>query len=168
MAHRYPPIQPITGKLERGIARIIQAPFLHRKAFAPVISQRIMLRHAIPLEKNKISPVSVLKTADATYYIDFGKAAFGSVELTLTCEKENQQVEVHLGEVTIDNRAVNREPGGSRRYRKMNLNLIQGTHTYTVLITPDDRNTRKHAILMPSYTGEGNALPLLRAGWLHR
>jgi len=107
-----------------------------------------------PLEKNENKPVRIVKKGKGHYFIDFGKAAFGTVKLTLTSPSIKREVEVHLGEVPAGENSINRNPGGSRRYRKMVLSLEEGTHTYVVLITPDRQNTRERAIKMPEEIGE--------------
>ena len=63
-------------------------------------------------------------------------------------------MEVHLGEVPAGTDGIDRNPGGSRRYRMMRLTLDEGTRTYRVAITPDKRNTGSRAIKMPKDIGE--------------
>ena len=96
----------------------------------------------------------MVKKAEGHYFIDFGKAAFGTVELTLTSPEAGRKVEVHLGEVPAGNDAIDRNPGGSRRYRMMTLTLDEGTRTYRVTIPPDKRNTGPQAVKMPESVGE--------------
>ena len=107
-----------------------------------------------PLTTTRIAPVRLIRKADGHYFVDFGKAAFGTVELTLTSPTDGHEVEIHLGEVPKDDDAIDREPGGSRRYRRIPLTLRAGTHTYRVTIPPDKRNTGPKAILMPESVGE--------------
>ncbi len=107
-----------------------------------------------PLEKEIVEPRRLTKVAPERYFVDFGKAAFGRVQLTLSNPEEYQQIIVHLGEVPAGADSIDRNPGGSRRYRSIPLALQQGTHTYTVRIPPDERNTGSNAIKMPEYTGE--------------
>jgi len=106
------------------------------------------------LVKTPVKPVRVVEKGRGHYFVDFGRAAFGTVELTLASTRGGEQVEVHLGEVPAGDSAVERKPGGARRYRVMTLELDPGTHTYTVAITPDKRNTGSRAIKMPPETGE--------------
>ncbi len=106
------------------------------------------------LVKSEVAPVRVERVARGKTFVDFGRDAFGTVKLTLTSPEAGRQVEVHLGEVCSGGSAIDRSPGGSRRYRKMTLSLEEGTHTYVVEITPDKRNTGKRAIKMPAYIGE--------------
>src|SRR5690606_7105379 len=87
-------------------------------------------------------------------FIDFGKAAFGQLKLTLTSSKMYDTVEVHLGERLDVAGNVDRMPTGTIRYRKFKIPLRQGQHTYQIVINPDKRNTGPAAIRMPEYVGE--------------
>ena len=107
-----------------------------------------------PLVTTTIQPARIVKKAKGSYFVDFGKAAFGTVELTLTSPEAGRKVEVHLGEVPASVDAIDRNPGGSRRYRMMALTLDEVTRTYRVPITPDRRNTGPQAVKMPKYIGE--------------
>ena len=109
------------------------------------------------LVETKADPilVSSLKDVKDVTFIDFGKAAFGTIEFQASSADGGEIVSIHLGEViSKDEKRINRNPGGSRRYRKMTQALKKGTHWYRVSITPDKRNTKKMAILMPDYIGE--------------
>ncbi|NLZ06165.1 MAG: family 78 glycoside hydrolase catalytic domain [Phycisphaerae bacterium] len=107
-----------------------------------------------PLATTRVKPVRVVAKADRYYFVDFGKAAFGTVELTLTSPEAGRQIEVHLGEVYAKPDSIDRNPGGSRRYRQLELTLEEGTHTYRLTIPPDKRNTGPQAIKMPESVGE--------------
>jgi hypothetical protein len=107
-----------------------------------------------PLATTTVQPLRVLLKGRGHYFVDFGRAAFGTVELTLTSPATGHEVEVHLGEVPAGSDSIEREPGGTRRYRMMKLKLNEGTHTYRVAITPDRRNTGRNAIKMPKDVGE--------------
>ncbi|MBN1343039.1 MAG: family 78 glycoside hydrolase catalytic domain [Phycisphaerae bacterium] len=114
-------------------------------------------RHVTPryrLVTTEVAPARMVRVGADKWFIDFGKAAFATVRLTLTGASDGQTVKVHLGEVPAGKNAINRTPGGSRRYRMVPLRLGQGTHTYTVAIPPDRRNTGPQAIKMPQYAGE--------------
>ena len=106
------------------------------------------------LATTDVKPVRIICKADGHYFIDFGRAAFGTVALTVTSPAAGREIQVHLGEVPAGNDSLDRNPGGSRRYRMMTLPLKQGTHAYRVPITQDKRNTGSHAIKMPDYMGE--------------
>ncbi len=107
-----------------------------------------------PLTTTTVKPVRVVAKANGHYFVDFGRAAFGTVELTLTSPAEEHRIEVLLGEVYADPFSIDRDPGGTRRYRRILLPLSQGTHTYKLTIPPDRRNTGPNAIRMPESVGE--------------
>ncbi len=107
----------------------------------------------------RITNVSGTVSEQKIAFIDFGKAAFGRLRITLFAS-ETDTVIVRMGEHARDGR-IDRNPGGTIRYAAYKLPLMVGTHTYTVKIRPDKRNTDMSAnssgvkpILMPDYIGE--------------
>ncbi|MBC8181431.1 family 78 glycoside hydrolase catalytic domain [candidate division KSB1 bacterium] len=106
------------------------------------------------LEMNEIIPVKVVEKDKGSYFVDFGKAAFGTIQITVSSLAKKHTMEIHLGEAVKDGNKVNRKPGGTIRYRKIKLPVKQGTYAYKVSIPPDERNTRDRAIKMPGYIGE--------------
>jgi len=106
-----------------------------------------------PLQKQDEFPVEVRILTENVHFIDFGKDGFGRLRLILFAENEGETVLIHLGEALKDGR-IDHKPGGTIRYSAYNLRLRKGWHTYTVLITPDKRNTGPQAVLMPVYTGD--------------
>jgi len=118
---------------------------------APVLSDYATSRY--PLQKQDVYPVAIKTLSDSHQFIDFGKAAFGTVRLTLLGKNESDTVLFHLGEAQKDGR-INRTPGGTIRYSAHKLALKRGWNTYTIAIPPDRRNTGPQAVLMPLYIGE--------------
>jgi len=111
-----------------------------------------------PVQITDEYPTAIKQMNDGCVYIDFGKAAFGRLKLTLTSEKGGDTVTVHLSERVKDGR-LDRQPGGSIRYAQYRIPLMRGVHTYVLKIHPDKRNTDVgkqggQPILMPEYTGE--------------
>ena len=106
-----------------------------------------------PLEMTPSEPVELVTHESGTVFADFGRAAFGTIEVELL-SPEARSVEVRLGEVLARPYAIERNPGGSRRFRTFPLALQAGRHTYRLAIPPDRRNTGTAAILMPPETGE--------------
>ena len=118
---------------------------------APVLSDYATSRY--PLQKQDVYPVTIKALSDSHQFIDFGKAAFGTIRLTLLGKNESDTVTIHLGEAQKDGR-INRTPGGTIRYSAHKLVLKSGWNTYTIAIPPDKRNTGPQAVLMPQYIGE--------------
>jgi hypothetical protein len=106
-----------------------------------------------PLQKQDVHPVSIKSISDSHSFIDFGKAAFGTIRLTLLGKTNSDTVTIHLGEAQKDGR-INRTPGGTIRYSVHQLVLMRGWNTYNLTISQDKRNTGPQAILMPEYIGE--------------
>ena len=108
-----------------------------------------------PLTRNQIEPVRIVNKSNRCSFIDFGKAAFGTVRITLKSPRDGYEIEVHLGEVGGKRKnTINSEPGLSRRFRKVKLKLKKGWHCYTVKIRHDKKNTGPNAIKMPMGFGE--------------
>ena len=114
-----------------------------------------------PLQKDNDRPVSVMRISDTDQVFDFGRAAFGQLEISLWSGTGKDTIIIHLGEAIQDDGHVNRQPGGTIRYTQYRLPLMRGTHTYHLKIRPDGRNTDMKAnessvkpILMPDYIGE--------------
>jgi alpha-L-rhamnosidase len=70
-----------------------------------------------PVVASKEGPVKVEKQPDGRWFIDFGKAAFGNVEITSPDAKTGSKVTVHMGEALAGPGTVNRKPGGTVRYQ---------------------------------------------------
>ncbi len=77
---------------------------------------------------------------DGIQFIDFGKDAYGRLEVELT-GKGGERIELAIGEVATNGR-LNRSPGGYRCFKKMNLILKSGSHHYAFDIP-------KHIALRP-------------------
>ncbi|MFH1571801.1 MAG: alpha-L-rhamnosidase C-terminal domain-containing protein, partial [Gemmatimonadota bacterium] len=108
---------------------------------------------AYPLQRTAVAPVEVATGGAGRWFVDFGRAAFGTLQLTVH-SPARQRLEIHLGERLVAPRVIDRQPPGSVRHRRLGLALKPGLHTYTLAIPPDERNTRPPAILMPRDVGE--------------
>lgn len=106
-----------------------------------------------PLQKKDVYPVLIKSLSASHWFIDFGKAAFGRIHLSLLGRTESDTVTVHLGEAQKDGR-IDRTPGGTIRYSAYKLVLCRGWNTYTIAISPNKRNTGPKSIQMPKYIGE--------------
>ena len=106
-----------------------------------------------PQVREKEYPTTIRKIDPTTTFIDFGRASFCSLELTLDSPSDNDTIYVSIGEDCKDGR-VNSRPHGTVRYYRYALPLQKGRHTYPIIPAHDKRNTGPQAILMPDYIGE--------------
>lgn len=95
----------------------------------------------------KIKPVAAKQLADGAYFIDFGKHAFGTVELNYKPKKE-ESLTVCLGEKLLAGR-IDQNPGGTIRYQEVQLKVSPDKSSYLVELVPDQRNTNELAVAMP-------------------
>lgn len=106
-----------------------------------------------PLLKSDETPQRILHQ-EGVYRMDFGKASFGQLRLSMESETGGDTVTVRLGEAVDANGSINRDPGGTIRYAAYQVPLKRGRHTYQLQFRPDARNTGPQAIKMPDYIGE--------------
>jgi len=130
----------------------IAGPYSEIKAFmtAAQLVDHSCARY--PLEKTNEQPLLVRNIKQGLWFVDFGKDAFGRLRITLSSKSADTLI-FHLGEALKDGR-LDRNPGGTIRYRKIRLSVIPGVHTYIVTIPRDKRNTGPDAIKIPDYIGE--------------
>lgn len=106
-----------------------------------------------PQIRKKELPAVIRKIYPQTTFIDFGRASFCSLELTLESPRDNDTIYVTIGEDCKDGR-VNSQPHGTVRYYRYALPLRKGRHTYPIIPAHDKRNTGPQAVHMPDYIGE--------------
>lgn len=97
----------------------------------------------------RTQPKAFRKQSNGTYFADFGKAAFATLELRYQAAKADTLL-VRLGEQLAGNQ-INRKPEGHIRYQEVKLAVRPGTHTYQLAIKPDARNTntKAGAVVLP-------------------
>ena len=95
----------------------------------------------------RTEPKVFRKQANGTYFADFGKDAFATLELTYQGSKADTLV-VRLGE-QLDGDHINRKPEGHIRYQEIKLPVQPGKRTYSLAIRPDQRNTKPGAVVLP-------------------
>jgi hypothetical protein len=106
---------------------------------------------AYPLEISEEKPQQISisgNDGNKTMFVDFGKAAFGQLKITLHSDTEGATALIHLGEC-LKNGKIDRRPGGSRRYELIKLKLLRGTHTYTTSF-----RKKRAPVQLPAYIGE--------------
>jgi alpha-L-rhamnosidase len=85
--------------------------------------------HAVersPVVATREAPVAVEKRGEGRWFIDFGKAAFGTVEVALPGVKPGTRLVLHLGEALSGPATVDRKPGGTVRYQRHEIALSPG------------------------------------------
>ncbi len=94
-----------------------------------------------PLVQETRTPSRVLPLQPGSVFLDWGKAAFAALTLTLSGGSAGDEtVTVHIGEaVDASGQHVNRKPGGSVRYHKAELTLQPGIHDYVVPLREADK-----------------------------
>jgi hypothetical protein len=92
------------------------------EAWAPENRQAMQYRY--------LKPAKVVKKGEGHYFIDFGRAAFATIELTLDNPEDGKVIEIHLGEKMKADQTVDRKPAGSIVYLAHKLTLKKGKQTY--------------------------------------
>jgi hypothetical protein len=99
-----------------------------------------------------VAPVNTVTVGTGHYFFDFGRAAFGWVELTLDAPNAGAVMTVNIGE-KANGQAVDLKPGGSSRATHVQLTLQKGSHTYRVNTPKDATNTSPPAVPLPTELG---------------
>ena len=108
----------------------------------------------MPLVQHAIRPQTVIApNSRKNYFADFGKAVFGTLKIQIE-SKNPDSVIVHLGEKLASAGLINRDPGGTIRYRRIAVPVDKGTKWYTINIPHIPRNSKYPAIVMPAEVGE--------------
>ena len=105
------------------------------------------------LQTSRVAPVRVRQKRPGHYFIDFGRAAFGTVEIDLPGLQPTPW-RVHLGEVLAAQDSIHTRPGGSRRYRSWTQPIPVGAKRMVLNIPADQRNTRGEAVRIAEEIGE--------------
>lgn len=88
-----------------------------------------------------IKPVQVTRRSDGVYFVDFGRAAFGQLELEIAAPAGNEagrRIVVRLGEKLADADHLDRKPPGSVRFLETPVITAAGKSTYRVELTNAD------------------------------
>jgi hypothetical protein len=85
------------------------------------------------------------------YFIDFGKDAFGTLELAYRATSP-ETLTIHLGEKLKQGR-IDSQPGATIRYQKVDLAVTPEQVHYVLQLFADKRNTNEHAIPVPDSAG---------------
>lgn len=94
---------------------ILSITFLASVAFAQQRS---------PVVQTVGKPVRAVQKAAGHWFIDFGKDAFGNIEITVPSGATETNVTVQMGEAISGPDTVNRSPGGCVRYQQHQVTLV--------------------------------------------
>ena len=95
----------------------------------------------------KIKPVNFRKNTDGSYFIDFGKDAFGTLQVKYAAKK-SETLKIRLGEKLLDGK-IDRNPGGTIRFTELKLKVSPDKTNYQIELVPDKRNTGPAAVALP-------------------
>ena len=100
----------------------------------------------------RIKPITIIKTGLESYFADFGKDAYGTLELNYQATKAGTLI-IRLGEKLLDGK-IDRNPGGTIRFSEVKLNVSPKQRSYTLKLVPDKRNTlQDKAVQLPDSFG---------------
>ena len=94
-----------------------------------------------PLAQTLVVPKQFVEVGEGHYFIDFGRAAYAALKLKIDSPQAGTKIIVHLGEALSKPSVVNRKPGGSIRYQRVEMELKEGMREYTVPL--DARDARR-------------------------
>jgi hypothetical protein len=106
----------------------------------------------IDLENTLFQPKKIVKISDTHYFIDFGKAFFGNVEITSKTSQTDSLI-FHLGEKIDSEFHIDRDPGATIRYRYSIMNGLVANQPTSPKLKPYKRNTTGDAILLQDSIG---------------
>ncbi|MCK5802724.1 MAG: alpha-L-rhamnosidase, partial [Lentisphaeria bacterium] len=104
------------------------------------------------LVQTEVAPAESRLLRDGTLFLDFGKAAFGTLIVPVAPDQES--VTVCLGEKLGADGRIDREPPGTIRFIRIEQSVGEGEASCRIIIPSDPRNTGPVAIKMPSDIGE--------------
>ncbi len=98
----------------------------------PLLAILILLECAHAFERSPVvtesaPPVRMVRKADGRVFADFGKAAFGTLEIDCPRVAAGGSLVVHLGEALSGPEQVHVKPGGSVRYQRHEVRIRPGS-----------------------------------------
>ncbi|MEM9325597.1 MAG: trehalase family glycosidase [Bacteroidota bacterium] len=93
-------------------------------------------------------PPSTLEQRGRNFFADFGKAAFGTLQLTYATDTADTLL-VRLGEQLEADGNINQDPGGHIRFAEVQVPITPSQKEYVVELPKDQRNTNQRAVALP-------------------
>ncbi len=106
------------------------------------------------LIETPITAVASRLLDNGTLFLDFGKAAFGTLHVPVTSVARQTNRVVHLGEKLDAEGRIDRSPPRTVRYCRIKQEVPAGKDFCRLVIPSDERNTGPAAIKMPATIGE--------------
>lgn len=108
--------------------------------------------------KNKFQKVyidakNIVRLSNSKHFIDFGRAAFGTIQFSNIDVKETDTLVIHLGEKINSGNRIDRDPPGNIRYQKVHLSVTKDKKEYQLDLPANNRNTSGAAVLLPDSMG---------------
>ena len=107
-----------------------------------------------PLQQTEVPPLTTRLTDDGSLFVDFGKAAFGTLLVPSEDRPKQGKLVVHLGEQLTPKGRLERSPAGTIRYIRIEQEPSSDRAATRIVIPPDPRNTGPAAVKMPPEIGE--------------
>lgn len=95
----------------------------------------------------RIKPDHFVAISSSSYFLDFGKDAFASLEFQYKTPK-NDTLIIRIGE-QLENGRIKREPQGNIKYQEVKVPVMPDQSKYLLQIVADERNTNSKAIALP-------------------
>ncbi len=135
------------------------------QAFSDQGTERWGFENRHPIEFREIAPVYVIQKSPGHYFIDFGRAAFATIGLTintplppssrLAADTALPTLEVHLGEMCESEHSVNCSPPTQYiNYQKSLMTLKPGVHCYLLTLPRHQSTFPKLTIPLPDTVPE--------------
>ena len=116
-----------------------------------IAATMISFASAAPVVLVGQSPVQITAVSTNGFLVDFGRVAFGNLELNPPLNAAGK-ITVHFGEALADGK-INRFPPGSVRYAEVET-ALPGDQPLVIAPPPDERNTKQPAaVLTPPELG---------------
>ena len=120
--------------------------------FANTVNSQYTIKHSTPVFETPLNrPERIEKLDDGHYLIDFGKAFWGTIVIRSNQDQDTPLI-FHLGEKLTDGNTIDKDPGGTIRYQKVELDKLDSGETLIELLA-DKRNTGPEAIVLPDSFG---------------
>ena len=117
------------------------------------IGGQIHAADAVPLEVTSIEPAR-LESHGNVCFVDFGKAAYGNLQITLKGRVADGKFTVRLGEKLQGNGEIDRKPPGSVNFREIEVTTREGQNVYKLEIPVKKAHLGNKPVKMPAAIGE--------------